>query len=141
MSIFTALVFTLFASTQPQYAWAETGQTSAPPQDVAGVNDLAALHEKAGRIDEAEQTYILQDWTPDGATVLFTQWNFQSPNAVSLWRVSTGGDEPESLGLAREALRDVSVNPSGSRITFTAGNPRAEIWALENLLTRSQPKL
>ena len=141
MSIFTALVFTLFASTQPQYAWAETGQTSAPPQDVAGVNDLAARHEKAGRIDEAEQTYILQDWTPDGATVLFTQWNLQSPNAVSLWRVSTGGGEPESLGLAREALRDVSVNLSGSRITFTAGNPRAEIWALENLLTRSQPKL
>ena len=89
----------------------------------------------------APETLMFQDWTPDGATVLFTQWNLQSPNAVSLWRVSTGGGEPESLGLAREALRDVSVNPSGSRITFTAGNPRAEIWALENLLTRSQPKL
>ena len=89
----------------------------------------------------APETLMFQDWTPDGAAVLFTRWNFQSPNAVSLWRVSTGGGEPESLGLAREALRDVSVDPSGSRITFTAGNPRAEIWALENLLTRSQPKL
>ena len=83
----------------------------------------------------APETLMFQDWTPDGAAVLFTRWNFQSPNAVSLWRVSTGGGEPESLGLAREALRDVSVNPSGSRITFTAGNPRAEIWAMENLLS------
>ena len=89
----------------------------------------------------APETLMFQDWTPDGAAVLFTRWDFQSPKEISLWRVSTGGGEPESLGLAREALRDVSVNPSGSRITFTAGNPRAEIWALENLLTRSQPKL
>jgi Tol biopolymer transport system component len=87
----------------------------------------------------APETLMFQDWTPDGGAVLFTRWDSKSPKEVSLWRVSTGGGEPESLGLAREALRDVSVNPSGSRITFTAGNPRAEIWALENLL-RPQPK-
>ncbi|MEO5760902.1 MAG: hypothetical protein ABIR28_01195, partial [Vicinamibacteria bacterium] len=90
----------------------------------------------------APETLMFQDWTPDGAAVLFTRWSFQSPKEeISLWRVATAGGEPEPLSLSREALRDVSVNPSGSRITFTAGNPGAEIWALENLLTRFQPKL
>ncbi len=83
----------------------------------------------------APETLMFQDWTPDGSEVLFTRWNFESPKAVSLWRVSIDEGEPQPVGLAREGLRDISVSPDGSRITFTAGWPRAEIWGLENLLT------
>ena len=86
------------------------------------------------RVD-APEILMFQDWMPDREGVLFTRWNPQAePMMVSLYRVSIDGGEPESLGLSREALRDVSVHPDGSRITFTAGNPRAEIWALEHLL-------
>ncbi len=86
------------------------------------------------RVDGPE-ILMFQDWMPDGKAVLFTRWNPQAaPMMVSLYRVSIEGGEPESLGFSREALRDVSVHPDGARITFTAGNPRAEIWALENLL-------
>jgi Tol biopolymer transport system component len=86
----------------------------------------------------AGELLLFQDWTPDGTTLLFTTWIPEPRQPVSLFRVSVNGGEPESLRLIREGLRDVSVSPDGTRITFTAGWPRAEIWGLENLLTKEQ---
>ena len=85
----------------------------------------------------APELILFQDWTPDGTALLFTRWTAQPrqlPSPPSLWRVSIHGGEPQSLGFAMEGLRDVSVHPDGSRITFTAGWPKNELWVIEHLL-------
>jgi serine/threonine-protein kinase len=73
---------------------------------------------------------IFQDWMPDGQSVIFTKW---SSDKVSLWRVSIHGGDPEPLGLTMVRLRDVSVHPDGTKITFTAGDPTNELWAIDHL--------
>jgi Tol biopolymer transport system component len=76
-----------------------------------------------------------QEWTPDGQAVLFTKWTRDRDDwNVSLWHVSMFGGDPVPLGLSMRRLRDVHVNPDGTRITFTAGVPRQELWVLENFL-------
>jgi len=78
---------------------------------------------------------MFQDWMPDGTAVLFTRWNGKSPQSeVSLWRVSIDGGDPQPLG-SMVGLRDVSVDRAGTTITFTAGWPVNELWAIEHLLT------
>ena len=74
-----------------------------------------------------------EDWTPDGQAVLFLKW---SKASNSLWRVSIQGGDPEPLGLARERLRDVRMNPQGTKVTYTAGVPWQELWVLENFIPR-----
>jgi Tol biopolymer transport system component len=74
-----------------------------------------------------------EDWTSDGQAVLFLKW---SKTSNSLWRVSIHGGDPEPLGLAMERLRDVRMNPQGTKITYTAGVPWQELWVLENFLPR-----
>jgi Tol biopolymer transport system component len=78
---------------------------------------------------------VFQDWTPDGATVLFTRWNGKPNDARSLWRVSIHGGNPQPLGLTMDGLRDVSVHPHGTKMTFTAGWPMNELWVMEHFLT------
>lgn len=78
---------------------------------------------------------LLQDWTPDGAAVIFTRWIAKPDEPVSLWRVSIHGGDPQALGLSMVGVRDVSVHPEGARITFTAGWPKNELWVMENFLT------
>jgi Tol biopolymer transport system component len=77
---------------------------------------------------------VFQDWTPDGMAVLFTRWSPTISDQVSLWRVSIYGGDPQPLGLSMIGLRDVSVHPDGTKITFTAGWPVNELWAMENFL-------
>ncbi len=78
---------------------------------------------------------LFQDWTADGAAVIFTRWIAKPNEPFSLWRVSIHGGDPQSLGLTMDGLRDVSVNPDGMKITFTAGWPQNELWVMENFLT------
>jgi Tol biopolymer transport system component len=78
---------------------------------------------------------IFQDWSPDGAAVLFTRWSPKTTEPVSLWRVSIHGGDPQPLGLSMIGLRDVSMHPDGTKITFTAGWPVNEVWAMDNFLT------
>ena len=78
---------------------------------------------------------VFQDWTPDGATVLFTRWNGKLNDPRSLWRVSIHGGNPQPLGLTMDGLRDVSVHPHGTKMTFTAGWPMNELWVMEHFLT------
>jgi serine/threonine-protein kinase len=84
---------------------------------------------------EGQEILALQDWTPDGAALLVTRR--QAPDPPDLWQVSLGGGDPRPLGFTMKALRDVSMHPDGSRITFTAGVPLLEVWVLENFLALS----
>ena len=77
---------------------------------------------------------MLQDWTPDGEALLFTRWT-KASDPYTLWRVSIHGGDPQPLGLSMVGVRDVSVHPDGTRITFTAGWNRSELWVMENFLT------
>jgi len=66
-------------------------------------------------------------WTPDGRHLLFARKG-------ELWRAPSRGGQPLSLGLRMEALRELSVHPDGTRIAFTAGTAKGELWKLENFL-------
>jgi len=79
-----------------------------------------------------------QDWFPDSQAVLFRKFS-KGSNGMwpgSLWRVSIHGGDPEPLGLTMDGLRDVRLNPAGTRITFTAGWPINELLVLENSIAR-----
>lgn len=74
----------------------------------------------------------LQDWLPDASAILFTRWTGSSANGpIALWRVDADGSREQPLRLSAVGLRDVSVSPDGSRITFTAGWPSTESLALD----------
>lgn len=79
-------------------------------------------------------------WTPDGSHLLFGRWRHwgaQNPT-VELWRVPAKGGEPQRVGLAMDRLRDLGIHPDGRRLTFTAGELKAEVWVLENFLPALQ---
>jgi len=78
---------------------------------------------------------MFQDWTPDGADVLFTRWTANKTGTdYALWRVSVHGGDPQPLGLSMPSVRDLSVHPDGTKITFTSGYPKHELWVMENFL-------
>lgn len=70
-------------------------------------------------------------WTRDSRAVLFAR---PGRSALELWGVPAEGGEARKLGLAMEGLRDLRVHPDGRRIVFGAGQPRAEVWVMENFL-------
>jgi len=82
----------------------------------------------------APDTLQFQDWTPDGASLIFTRGILKADQPIALWRVSIHGGEPQPLGLSMPGIRDVSVRPDGKAITFTAGWPKNELWVMENFL-------
>jgi Tol biopolymer transport system component len=51
----------------------------------------------------------------------------------SLWKVPAKGGEAESMGIEMEKLREPTISPDGSRIAFTGGDTKEEVWALEGL--------
>jgi len=78
----------------------------------------------------------LGDWTADGRDVLFVRVSRDSEQKKQgeVWIVPIEGGSPRSLGLTRNALRDLRVSPAGDHISFTAGYPDKEIWVFENFL-------
>jgi dipeptidyl aminopeptidase/acylaminoacyl peptidase len=80
-------------------------------------------------------------WTPDGRHLLLAKRN-DDPETLfpqELWRIATGGGEPESLGLKAEGgIRELRVHPDGQRIVFTSGKRVTELLAAENFLAGKQ---
>ena len=72
-------------------------------------------------------------WTPDGKYVLFTKTTAKSSD-MTLWSVPAGGGAPNRIALTMPALRDLRMNPDGTRIAFTAGQDQPEVWVIEHLL-------
>ena len=68
------------------------------------------------------------EWTQDGSQLLFSHKN-------ELWRIPAEGGEAQRLGLASNSRgASVSIHPDGRRIAFSAGEPKFEVWVMENLL-------
>lgn len=70
----------------------------------------------------------LNGWTPDGAGILL------KTDDSSWWRLPVRGGSPLKIDLGVTDIVAIAFHPDGERIAFTAGYPRAEIWALDNLL-------
>lgn len=71
-------------------------------------------------------------WSPDGQHILFTkQTNFEGPQ--ELWRVPAEGGEAVRLGSGLPASK-WATHPDGRQIVYVAGQPKREIWVMENFL-------
>jgi Tol biopolymer transport system component len=77
-------------------------------------------------------------WTPDGKNILFTRGGEDAANSeeqnLGLWQVPVAGGEARKLGLTMERLRHVALHPDGTRLAFAAGQPKLEVWVMENFL-------
>ncbi len=93
------------------------------------------------RLSRPDGCELPTQWTPDGKTILF--WRFsQSKDDKSrreLWSIPAGGGEARKTSLAFSRITGrgyLSLHPDGSRIAFSAGDPKHEIWKLSNFLSR-----
>ena len=77
-------------------------------------------------------------WSPDGRYIFYAARppaNDPDRHLYSLWRVATAGGEPVNTGISMTDLRDISVNPDGKRVAFSAGRLNgSENWVMENFL-------
>jgi Tol biopolymer transport system component len=74
-------------------------------------------------------------WSADGRYLLFSKTGLPGAEQPrELWRIPVEGGEPQRLEIAMPGLVAIRVHPDGRRIAFTAGVPKPEIWAMENLL-------
>ncbi len=80
-------------------------------------------------------------WTKDGKTILY--WKLvpgKGPTVsnAELWTIPADGGEARKTELSTEALTrpvaTLSLHPDGERITFSAGDPKHEVWKLSNFL-------
>jgi Tol biopolymer transport system component len=76
------------------------------------------------------ETLRYATWSHDGAWVIYTRL---TRDRGELWRVPATGGTPERIPLDDTSINGARVHPSGTRIAFTAGRPRMEVWALENI--------
>lgn len=75
-------------------------------------------------------------WMSDGRHLIFGRVA-QPEGKTELWRISIEGGEPQKLGMVMENMEDLHVSPDGRRIVFVAGQPKGEVWVMENFLSRS----
>jgi Tol biopolymer transport system component len=73
-------------------------------------------------------------WSPDGEQVWFVKYSPASSDALQLWHVPFKPGNPEPAGLTMKSLRHLKFHPDGSRIAFISGEPKYELWVLENFL-------
>ncbi len=76
-------------------------------------------------------------WTPDDRYLVFgKEVRPGEPRPeIELWRVPATGGEPQKLDLpALKNLENVRIHPDGRRIVFVAGEPKGEVWVMENFL-------
>jgi Tol biopolymer transport system component len=88
------------------------------------------------------EALLCEGWSPDGRLVLFSRHREQTATSAAtepeLLTVPGGGGDVRTTGLHLDGLRDVSLNPDGRQIAFTAGWPSRSLWAIEHLPSRAQ---
>jgi serine/threonine protein kinase len=106
---------------------------TATRRNAANQNEtvLRVKHGTSASLDLVLGRASVQDWTPSG-DVVFTRPEKDRLN--SAWRVPSTGGPAVSLDLSMLGLRNLSVDRDGRRVTFTAGYPGSDVWALANFL-------
>jgi Tol biopolymer transport system component len=74
-------------------------------------------------------------WSADGRFLFFTR---NRGEKRELWRIAVETGKSEKLGISMEGLSEVRPHPDGRQIAFAAGQFRAEIWTMENLLPEGE---
>lgn len=78
-------------------------------------------------------------WSPDGSRLLFVRRNFKE-NKFEIWQIPVEGGQPQNLGLFTTAISPISIHPDGKRVAFSFGQPKAEMWVMENFLPPKEEK-
>jgi beta-lactamase regulating signal transducer with metallopeptidase domain/Tol biopolymer transport system component len=89
--------------------------------------ELCRFQESKGGIRVARQL----TWTPDGNYVLFVR---NEEKGSTVWRVSSGGGDPEVIWTSKDRLAGLSVHPEGDRIAVSSYLQEQSIWVMENFL-------
>jgi Tol biopolymer transport system component len=76
-------------------------------------------------------------WTPDGRQLIV---GIQSGRKTELWRVPAAGGTPEKIDINVDGMWQFRLHPDGRRIAFETWENNEEVWAIENLLPRPEPK-
>jgi serine/threonine-protein kinase len=81
-----------------------------------------------------------QDWTSDGAAVLFTRYtveDLQRGDPHALWIAPLHGGPPRDTGIRVPSFTHkyhLAFSPDGRRLAFSSGETSAETWVIENFL-------
>jgi Tol biopolymer transport system component len=69
-------------------------------------------------------------WSADGRFIFFTKGLDPS---TEVWRVPVAGGSAQRTGIALPRIQRISVHPDGKTLAISAGVPKFEVWALENV--------
>jgi serine/threonine-protein kinase len=113
-------------------AWTGWGKKASTVLEVAPPGGIAFELLRT----HAQEPLIFQGWTPDGLNILFTKPASRSSGEQStvLWRIPAAGGEPLRIELEMVGLRDVHVDATGTRLTFTAGWQSGDVRVMEHSL-------
>ena len=81
---------------------------------------------------QGPEWFMTWDFTSDGKHVVIVRIDEQDQR--ELWTVSIETGRAEYTGLEMDGLREVSTQPNGHHVAFTAGWPSAELYVMENIL-------
>lgn len=78
-------------------------------------------------------------WTPDGRHLLYpvTRLHAEGGTTTKLWRLDLKTGEAKPLDLTRSPMLTLAIHPDGKRIAFESGEPKIEIWVMENFLDKN----
>lgn len=88
-------------------------------------------------IHASERQLVFQAWSPDAAQLLFTVAGQPQPHR--LMRIHATGGAPVDMGVTINGFPQVNrvvLNPDGTRIAYTAGEPGVQLWVMERFLPR-----
>jgi Tol biopolymer transport system component len=77
-------------------------------------------------------------WTPDGKYIVFNKLHDTDRARRELWCIDVAGGQRRRLQLDGPTGNFASVHPDGHQFAFSMGDPKWEVWAMENFLKPSK---
>lgn len=110
-------------------------------QDGRRIFVLRVLDRERGQTRElartvAPESLAFHDWTADGQELLVTRRTSDPPQPPVLWRIRVGDGASVKVALSMQGVREVSADPAGTRVAFTAGVATFDVWALDHVVPR-----
>jgi len=99
---------------------------------VLKVMPVAGSQPRELAVDVASQVLA---WEPNGKAVIFARSGPGRASGTELWWIPVSGGTAEKLGLAELAKRRLRIHPDGSRVAFSDGVVKADIWVMENFVS------
>jgi Tol biopolymer transport system component len=87
------------------------------------------------RLHEPESFGGFTAWTPDSRSVLFWKVLSALEYKSEYWLVPLAGGQSRKVDLGIEGAYAVRIHPDGTRVAFTAGENKSEVWVMENFLS------